>query len=160
MACKDEYDVAPLYTSDEFQRRIAQTLDGDYRLRFHLAPPLLSKKDADGHLIKREFGAWVLPAFKLLVKFKFLRGGALDIFGRSEERRTERRLIEEYFATIDELLVTIDGDNAALAAKIASVPEHIRGYGHVKARHHADAMKRQHDLLAAWRNPAAARTAA
>jgi indolepyruvate ferredoxin oxidoreductase len=151
MAYKDEYEVARLYTSGEFQRRIAQTFDGDYKLRFHLAPPLLSKKDADGHLIKREFGGWVLPAFKLLAKFRFLRGGALDIFGRTEERRMERRLIEDYFATIDELLGTLDRGRVALATEIAGIPEHIRGYGHVKDAQLANAKTREADLLALWR---------
>jgi len=160
MAYKDEYEVARLYTSGEFQRRIAQTFDGDYKLRFHLAPPLLSKKDADGHLIKREFGAWVLPAFKLLAKFRFLRGGAFDIFGRTEERRSERRLIEEYFATIEELLGRLDSSNAELATEIASVPEHIRGYGHVKDAYLANAKKSEAALLAQWRHPAAQSVAA
>jgi indolepyruvate ferredoxin oxidoreductase len=102
-------------------------------------------------LIKREFGAWVLPAFKVLAKFRFLRGGALDIFGRTAERRTERRLIEEYFATIDELLGTLDHGNVVLASEIAGIPEHIRGYGHVKDAHLANAKIREADLLASWR---------
>jgi indolepyruvate ferredoxin oxidoreductase len=160
MAYKDEYEVARLFTSGEFQRRIAQAFDGDYTLRFHLAPPLLSKKDADDHLIKREFGAWVLPAFRLLARFRFLRGGALDIFGRTDERRSERRLIEEYFASVDELLATIDADNAALAVEIASIPEHIRGYGHVKHAQLIQAKQREAELLARWRHPARVPTAA
>src|SRR5690606_28172364 len=92
-AYKDEYEVARLYSSAEFSRRISETFDGNFRLRFHMAPPLLAKKDADGHLIKREFGPWMLPAFRLLARLRFLRGGAFDIFGRSEERRGERQLI-------------------------------------------------------------------
>jgi indolepyruvate ferredoxin oxidoreductase len=89
-----------------------------------------------------------------------LRGTALDVFGYTAERRMERRLIVDYRKTIDELLAGLDSSNHALAAEIAAVPEHIRGYGHVKERHHADAMKRQHDLLSAWRNPTAERVAA
>ena len=101
MAYKDEYEVARLYTSGDFQRKLEQQYEGDYKLKFHLAPPLLAKKDAQGRLIKQEFGAWVLTAFKLMAKLKFLRGGALDIFGYTAERRMERQLIGDYEQTVD-----------------------------------------------------------
>jgi indolepyruvate ferredoxin oxidoreductase len=153
MAYKDEYEVARLYASGEFEKRIRETFDGDYRLHFNLAPPLFAKKDADGHLRKAEYGSWVFSAFKLLAKLKGLRGTALDVFGYTAERKGERKLIEDYFATIDTLLATLDHDNHALAVEIASIPEQIRGYGHVKERHLAAAMTRQNDLMTAWRAP-------
>jgi indolepyruvate ferredoxin oxidoreductase len=160
MAYKDEYEVARLYTSGEFERRIRDTFDGDYKLHFNLAPPLLAKKNADGTLRKAEYGPWVFSAFRLLAKLRFLRGGAFDVFGRTAERRTERALIAEYEATVGELAAGLRPDNHALAVEIASVPEHIRGYGHVKERHMATAAKQRLDLLAAWRNPAQVRSAA
>jgi len=153
MAYKDEYEVARLYTSGEFEKRIRETFDGDYKLHFNLAPPLFAKKDAEGHLRKAEYGKWVFGAFKLLAKLKGLRGTALDVFGYTAERKGERQLIEEYFKTIDTLLATLDHDNHALAVEIASIPEAIRGYGHVKERHLAAAMTRQNDLMQAWRSP-------
>jgi indolepyruvate ferredoxin oxidoreductase len=160
MAYKDEYEVARLYASGEFGKRIRETFDGDYKLHFNLAPPLFAKKDADGHLRKAEYGTWVFGAFKLLAKLKGLRGTALDVFGYTAERKGERRLIADYFATIDTLLATLDHDNHALAVEIASVPEHIRGYGHVKERHLAAAMTRQNDLMTAWQQPNVRSTAA
>jgi indolepyruvate ferredoxin oxidoreductase len=160
MAYKDEYEVARLYTSGDFEKKIRDTFEGDYKIHFHLAPPLLAKKDADGHLRKAEYGPWVFKAFRVLAKLKGLRGGALDVFGYTAERKMERQLIADYFVQIDELLAGLDNENHALAVDIASIPEHIRGYGHVKERFHADAMKRQDDLLSAWRNPGAGRNAA
>lgn len=153
MAYKDEYEVARLYTSGEFQRRLEQQFDGDYKLKFHLAPPLLAKKDAQGRLIKQEFGPWVFTAFKWLAKLRFLRGGAFDIFGKTEERRMERQLIEDYFRTIDGLLGKLDRSNVDLAAEIAGIPEHIRGYGHVKEDHLHKAKEREAELLKEWSNP-------
>ncbi|HPG94033.1 MAG TPA: indolepyruvate ferredoxin oxidoreductase family protein, partial [Dokdonella sp.] len=160
MAYKDEYEVARLYTSGDFERKIRETFEGDYKIHFHLAPPLLAKKDAEGRLRKAEYGPWVFKAFRLLSKLKGLRGGVLDIFGYTAERRMERQLIVDYSTQIDELLAGLDNENHALAVDIASIPEHIRGYGHVKERFHADAMKRQDDLLNAWRNPSLGRNAA
>ncbi|RBE84884.1 indolepyruvate ferredoxin oxidoreductase family protein, partial [Xanthomonas oryzae pv. oryzae] len=155
MAYKDEYEVARLYTRGDFQRRLQQQFEGDYTLRFHLAPPLLAKKDAHGNLIKREYGPWMFTAFKLLARLKFLRGGRLDVFGYSAERRGERQLIADYRATVDMLLERLDADNVGLAAQIASIPEHIRGYGHVKHAHLQEAKAREAALLAQWRNPKA-----
>ena len=153
MAYKDEYEVARLYTSGDFQKKLQQKFDGDYKLHFHLAPPLLAKKDAEGRLIKREFGPWVFTAFKLLAKLRGLRGGALDIFGYTEERKMERQLIADYETTIGGLLDGLDGGNVGLAAEIAGIPEHIRGYGHVKDAHLHKAKAREAELLAEWKNP-------
>ena len=153
MAYKDEYEVARLYTNGEFARRIAQQFDGPVRLRFHLAPPLLAKKDARGRLLKQEYGPGMLRWFRLLAKLRRLRGGPLDVFGRTAERRMERRLIADYEATVGGLLPTLDAGNVALAAEIASVPEHIRGFGHVKEAHVEKAKAREAELLRQWRNP-------
>lgn len=153
MAYKDEYEVARLYTSGEFKRRIEQQFDGDYKVHFHLAPPLLAKKDAEGRLQKREYGPWVFTAFKLLAKLRGLRGSALDIFGYTEERKSERQLIADYEKTIGGLLDTLDAGNVGLAAEIAGIPEQIRGYGHVKEAHLHKAKAREAELLKEWRNP-------
>ncbi len=160
MAYKDEYEVARLYTSGEFEKQIRNTFDGDYKIHFNLAPPTFAKKDADGHLIKREFGPWMFRAFKLLAKFKGLRGGAFDFFGKTAERRMERQLVADYFAIADELLAKLDRDNLKLAVDIASIPEHIRGYGHIKEANFAKAAAKREELLAAWRSPAKERAAA
>lgn len=155
LAYKDEYEVARLYTSGEFQRRLQQQFEGDYQVRFHLAPPLFAKRDDNGQLVKKEYGPWMFKAFGLLAKLKFLRGGPLDIFGRTEERRGERQLIADYEATIELLLKDLSAERVALAVEIASIPEHIRGFGHVKERHLHAAKAREAALLAQWRNPKA-----
>ena len=160
MAYKDEYEVARLYTSGEFRKRIEQQFGGDYRIHFNLAPPLLARRDAEGRLVKKEYGPWVFTVFKLLAKMKGLRGTAFDLFGRTAERRMERQLIADYAQVVEELLAGLEAGNADLAAEIASVPEHIRGYGHVKEAHLAKAKAREAELLARWRNPQATRNAA
>ena len=151
MAYKDEYEVARLYTSGDFEKRIARQFDGDYKLHFNLAPPMFSRRDADGHLVKQEYGPWIFTAFKVMKKLKFLRGGAFDLFGKTEERRMERQLISDYAKTVEELLGKLDAGNVALAAEIAAIPEHIRGFGHVKEAHFAKAKAREAELLARWR---------
>ena len=153
MAYKDEYEVARLYTSGEFLRRVAQQFDGDYTLRFHLAPPLLASRNDRGELVKREYGPWMLRAFGLLAKLKFLRGGRFDPFGRTQERRMERALIDDYERTVGGLLEKLDGGNVGLAAEIAGIPEQIRGYGHVKEAHLHAARAREAELLKEWDNP-------
>ena len=161
MAYKDEYEVARLYTSGEFMEKLNRQFDGNVKLTFNLAPPLFSQRDPDtGHLIKREYGAWMLHAFRLLAKLKGLRGTAFDIFGRTEERRTERQLIVDYMATVERLLSELTPDNHALAVEIARIPEKIRGYGHVKERHLKAAKAEEAQLLEAWRDPQRPATAA
>jgi len=152
MAYKDEYEVARLHSDPAFMQRIEGMFEGAYKLKFHLAPPIFNKPDpVTGEAKKSEFGPWMRIAFRILAKLKILRGTALDIFGRTEERRTERRLIGEYEATVAELLERLDRENHALAVEIASVPEQIRGYGHVKRRHLDDAKKKEAALLATFR---------
>ncbi|MEP6484721.1 MAG: indolepyruvate ferredoxin oxidoreductase family protein, partial [Rudaea sp.] len=160
MAYKDEYEVARLYTSGDFEKRVRDTFDGDYKIHFHLAPPMFSRRDSEGHLRKSEYGSWIFGAFKLLTKFKGLRGTAFDLFGYTAERKQERELIREYFATVDELIAKLNRNNQALAVEIASIPELIRGYGHVKEAHYAKARARWNVLMSAWHNPVVENVAA
>jgi indolepyruvate ferredoxin oxidoreductase len=154
MAYKDEYEVARLYTQGDFLRRVAERFEGPYKLQFHLAPPILGDRDPrTGHLKKRSFGPWMLSAFRLLARFKRLRGTRFDIFGRTPERRTERRLIGEYEALVEEILAHLAPENHGLAAEIAGLPLEIRGFGHVKEESIARTKAREAALLARWRNP-------
>ena len=151
MAYKDEYEVARLHTQAAFTAKIESMFEGDYKIVHHLAPPAIAKRDAHGQLVKQPFGPWIRTAFGLLARMKGLRGGALDFFGRTDERRMERALIEEYRACIDELLKSLNADNRALAAEIARIPEEIRGYGHVKERHLLAARPKWDALMQRWR---------
>ena len=154
MAYKDEYEVARLHTDGQFLSQLKNTFDGDYKLRFHLAPPLLAKRDAvTGELQKMEFGAWVLPVFGILAKLKGLRGTPLDIFGYTHERRMERQLIKDYRATIEGMLQGLTDRNYNVAVDIASIPEHIRGYGHVKEAHLKKAKEAEAALLLSFNKP-------
>jgi indolepyruvate ferredoxin oxidoreductase len=132
MAYKDEYEVARLYTDGEFESRIKAAFEGDYTVKFNLAPPLFAKRDAQGRLVKAQYGPWMWRAFKLLARLKFLRGCALDPFGKTEERRMERQLIADYEASISALLPLLTESTLKQALELASLPEHIRGFGHVK----------------------------
>jgi indolepyruvate ferredoxin oxidoreductase len=146
MAYKDEYEVARLYANGDFRKQLDATFEGDYAVSFNLAPPMFSKRDAKGHLVKSRYGAWMWKAFGVLAKLRFLRGTAFDVFGRTEERRTERRLIEEYKGSIDRALAKLDQDNLPLLLDLATLPEHIRGYGHVKEAHLAQVRVRWDEL--------------
>jgi indolepyruvate ferredoxin oxidoreductase len=132
MAYKDEYEVARLYTNGEFEKRLNETFEGAFTVKYNLAPPLFAKRDAQGHLIKSKFGPWMRAAFKVLAKLKFLRGGALDVFGRTAERRMERQLIEDYEKSIEAALGSLSAENLPRAIELASLPEQIRGFGHIK----------------------------
>jgi indolepyruvate ferredoxin oxidoreductase len=151
MAYKDEYEVARLHTDPAFVAKIAGMFEGDYKLVHHLAPPLTAKKNDKGELVKQPFGPWMRSAFGLLAKLKGLRGGPLDVFGRTAERRMERALIGEYRDSVAELLPALNASNLALAVEIARIPEEIRGYGHVKERHLAAARPKWAALMARWR---------
>jgi len=161
LAYKDEYEVARLYTAPQFRQQLEQTFSGSYSLRFNLAPPLLAKKDPiTGHLRKRSFGPWMLRAFGLLAKMKHLRGTALDVFGHTAERRMERDLIVDYENLLGEILEMLDHENHPVAVELASLPEQIRGFGHVKEAHLTATKERQYDLLEQLRNPSAISDAA
>jgi indolepyruvate ferredoxin oxidoreductase len=137
MAYKDEYEVARLYTEGTFGKQIAQTFEGDaLRFEFHLAPPLLARRDkTTGEPRKMSFGPWMLTLFGTLKHFKVLRGTPFDPFGYTAERKTERRLIADYEMTLNEVLKRLTPENHHLAVGLAAIPEKIRGFGHVKARH-------------------------
>ncbi len=154
MAYKDEYEVARLYTDGTFEKQIRNEVGGEnLRLEFHLAPPLLARRDpATGVPRKMHFGPWMMSAFKLLARMKFLRGTAFDIFGYSEERRTERKLVADYEALLDEVLGKLNADNHPVAVGLAAIPEKIRGFGHVKARHLAAAKADEVALLEQFRS--------
>jgi indolepyruvate ferredoxin oxidoreductase len=151
MAYKDEYEVARLQSDPAFLNQIAAQFEGDYKLNYHLAPPLTAKKNDKGELQKSKFGPSMLTGFRWLAKLKGLRGTAFDVFGRTEERKTERALIGEYKAAIDEVLASLNAGNLPLAAEIARIPEEIRGYGHVKDRHLAAARPKWAALMKEWR---------
>ncbi len=154
MAYKDEYEVARLYSDGSFRRQLHRQFEGDFTLEFHLAPPLLAERDAaTGHLKKRRYGGWMLNVFAVLAKFKFLRGTPLDPFGRSEERKTERRLVREYEAMMGEIITHLAPGNHALATELAALPDQIRGFGHVKAANLAVVRERREKLLATFRSP-------
>ena len=156
MAYKDEYEVARLHTDPSFQAKVAEQFEGNFELRLHLAPPLFAKKNDKGELIKQQYGPWMLKAMGVLAKLKGLRGTALDLFGRTEERRMERALIAQYREDIERILAGLNADNHALALEIARLPEQIRGFGHVKERHFKAAQSRREQLLAQWPHPVAA----
>jgi indolepyruvate ferredoxin oxidoreductase len=152
MAYKDEYEVARLFTDGSFAKQVDKAFDGKARLEFHLAPPLFSRIDpATGRPKKISFGPWMMNAFGLLAKLRFLRGTALDPFGYTAERRTERRLVEEYETILGELTAGLTPQNHALAVAIAALPEKIRGFGPVKERHLAAAKAEERELLSRWR---------
>ncbi|MFO1284859.1 MAG: indolepyruvate ferredoxin oxidoreductase family protein [Burkholderiales bacterium] len=154
-AIKDEYEVARLYTQTDFLERIAGEFEGDTRLVFHLAPPLTHRPQAPGATVaKSSYGPWMLKAMRVLARLKGLRGGFFDVFGRTDERRMERRLLAEYEAMIDEILVRLAPHNLATAVELATIPEQIRGFGHVKERHVRDAKARETVLLAKLRETA------
>jgi indolepyruvate ferredoxin oxidoreductase len=157
LAYKDEYEVARLYTDGRFERQLRDQFEGDFRISFNLAPPLLSSgKDALGRPKKRAFGAWMMPLFRLLAKLRVLRGTAFDIFGHSADRKLERDLIAGYekdVATVLSLLspVTID-----TAVEFLSLPDRIRGYGPVKEKAVKDAKARYAQLAADLSSPPSA----
>lgn len=153
MAYKDEYEVARLYSQSSFKDQIKEQFEEGYKVKFYLAPPLFAPRDKEtGALKKIKMGGWVMPVFSFLSRLKGLRGTTFDIFGYSAERRTERKLITDYKATILSLLETLDTDKYDMAVEIASIPEMIRGFGHVKEEHLAKALETQEKLLKAYTN--------
>ncbi len=148
LAYKDEYEVARLYTDRSFELALREQFAGNFHLELNLAPPLFSRRDpVTGVPAKRTFGPWMLTVFRLLAKARRLRGTAFDPFGYTEERRMERRLIAEYEKVIATALAGLSPGNHATAVELASVPEHIRGFGHVKARHRIEAKRLEAVLL-------------
>ncbi|MFN9279666.1 MAG: indolepyruvate ferredoxin oxidoreductase family protein [Betaproteobacteria bacterium] len=152
MAIKDEYEVARLHTDPAFEKKIDGMFEGDFKIVHHLAPPAIAKRNAKGELVKQPFGPWVRKVFPLLARMKGLRGSALDLFGKTEERRMERQLLADYEACIADLLKGLNADKLPLAAEIARIPEEIRGYGHVKERHVKAARAKWEGLMVKWRS--------
>ncbi|HEX4327898.1 MAG TPA: indolepyruvate ferredoxin oxidoreductase family protein [Burkholderiales bacterium] len=151
LAYKDEYEVARLYTDGNFLKKVASQFEGDYKLKFHLAPPVMNPPDpVTGKAKKSQFGPWMMPAFGVLKRFKFLRGSLLDPFGHTAERRAERALIAEYEQTIEGLLVDLNAKNLPLAAEIAALPATIRGFGHIKDAAMKKAAAKRAELLGQW----------
>ena len=133
MAYKDEYEVARLHADPAFREQIALQFEGDYKLGFHLAPPLLARKKPGSDVpAKMAFGGWMMKGFGGLARLKGLRGTPLDVFGYTQERRRERALRDRYLAFARELSASLELHNKAAALKLAQLPEQVRGYGHVK----------------------------
>jgi indolepyruvate ferredoxin oxidoreductase len=141
MAYKDEYEVARLHSDPTFRASLREQFEGDVQLHFHLAPPLLGDTDAQGQPRKRRFGPWMLPVFATLARFKGLRGTALDVFGRTEERRSERQWVSRYEAAVSRWAEGLNASNHDLAVRWAQIPQNIKGYGHVKAKAQALALE-------------------
>lgn len=154
MAYKDEYEVARLHTDRSFHDKVGAMFEGDFKLNYHLAPPMIAKKNDKGELQKQKFGPWMLTGFRLLARLKGLRGTALDPFGRTEERRMERALIAQYEASLEEILPLLNAANHAAAVEVARIPELIKGYGHVKARNVELAQQQWVGAMAVFRQPA------
>jgi indolepyruvate ferredoxin oxidoreductase len=150
LSYKDEYEVARLHL--ETAEKARAEFGGDFRMSFHLAPPVLSKTGHDGRPKKREFGPWMLRGFGVLARLKVLRGTPLDPFGRTAERRMERALIKQYEADIAEVLPTCDAATRDAVIALAELPLSIRGFGPVKQANAAKAEKRREELLAAIRS--------
>ncbi|MCL2657837.1 MAG: indolepyruvate ferredoxin oxidoreductase family protein [Betaproteobacteria bacterium] len=152
MAYKDEYEVARLYADPHFLEQVRATFEGDYRIKIHLAPQLWARPDpATGKIRKTAYGDWVLLVFRILAKFKRLRGTRFDPFGWLPERRTERALIAEYETDLVRLIAELSVDRLELAIQIAALPEKIRGFGHVKDRHRATVAQERNALWLRWR---------
>ncbi len=161
LAYKDEYEVARLYTDGRFEASVKDAFEGPLKFEFHLAPPLMSWWNRDkvtGHPRKMSFGAWMLPAFRLLAKGKRLRGGKLDLFGYSAERRHERQMISDYEAILAEIERRLAPETHAASRALAGLPEEIKGFGHVKAANFDKAKKKEAQLLAMLRDPKPAGT--
>ena len=149
LAYKDEYEVARLLK--ETRAKAEAEFDGDFKMKYHLAPPIMTKEGADGRPKKREFGPWVERFFPVLARFKWMRGTPVDIFGRSAERRMERALIAQYQSDMAEVLPRYDEKTREAVIALAELPLTIRGFGPVKAANAAKAEKRREELLAVIR---------
>lgn len=148
MAYKDEYEVARLYTNGTFETALEQQFEGGYTVQVHLAPPLISKPHpVTGEAKKRVFGPWVFKLFRVLAPMKILRGTPVDVFGYTQERKTERALIREYFAMLDDIMSSMKDNDYQRAVELARLPEQIRGFGHVKQANVEKARERQRIIM-------------
>ena len=151
MAYKDEYEVARLWTDGKFDSYLSKKFKGG-KIAYHLAPPLNSKKDENGHLKKKSFGPWMKTGFKIMKRFKWLRGTRFDPFGWTAERKLERKIRDQYFDTVERLLADLTAKNLDLAVAIAEVPDDIRGYGHIKEAAISLAAEKEAELWQHWPN--------
>jgi indolepyruvate ferredoxin oxidoreductase len=154
LAYKDEYEVARLYTDGRFERQLRDQFEGEFKFNFNLAPPILSRGvDALGRPKKRAFGSWMMSVFRVLAKFRFLRGTALDVFGYSDDRKLERELIAAYEKDVAKVLELLSQATHDTAVELLSLPDRIRGYGPVKDKAVKDAKARHEQLTADLANP-------
>jgi indolepyruvate ferredoxin oxidoreductase len=159
MAYKDEYEVARLYVDTGFFEKVGQRFEGDYTLRYHLAPPLLSRRDAHGHLVKRAYGPWIATAFKWLARARKLRGTPFDIFGYTVERRDERAAIPEFEQAMRQVVAGLSSRRQSIAIELARLPQGVRGFGHVRASARSAASQRFAELMATYARADAGREA-
>jgi indolepyruvate ferredoxin oxidoreductase len=151
MSYKDEYEVARLYSNNEFISKINNTFEGNFKINFHLAPPIFNKKDkVTGNVLKMHFGSWIMVLFKFIGIFKFLRGTYFDPFAYLDERKIERLLINDYKDRILEICSKLTKDNYTLAVEIASIPDQIRGFGYIKNRNIEIAKSCEDRLMSAF----------
>jgi indolepyruvate ferredoxin oxidoreductase len=147
MAYKDEYEVARLFNSQEFAAQLSSQFEGDFEVSYNLAPPLISRKDSNGKLIKRRFGSWLRHGFPLLAKLKILRGTRFDLFGKTAERKMEKSLVAEYRQAMEIATERLTKETESIVLKLAQWPEQIRGFGHVKHASVVTARTQLKDLL-------------
>jgi len=161
LAYKDEYEVARMLSASEFRAGLEAEFSGDFYLQYHLAPPVLAKKDpVSGLPVKRTYGPWMGQALRLIAKFKFLRGTPFDPFGRSDDRRLERKMIEQYESVVQEAVSGMNAANHGIVEQIVSYPESVRGFGHIKKKSYHEAMAHLDDLMKAFRASSLDRDAA
>jgi indolepyruvate ferredoxin oxidoreductase len=154
LAYKDEYEVARLHTRTGFLEGVREQFGPSAKVRFHLAPPVLNgKRDARGRPLKKSFGRWMIPVFRLLAGMRRLRGSAFDVFGMTRERRMERELIAEFEQTVSALQCKLDESNVEQAIEIVQMYMDIRGYGPVKEQAVAEVRKRVEAALEAYLPP-------
>jgi len=154
LAYKDEYEVARLFTNGSFEKQLRDQFDGDFKIKFNLAPPIMGGGlDAEGRPKKRAFGPWMMPVFRLLAKMRHLRGTAFDLFGQTAHRKLERSLIAGYEKDVAHILTVLSPLNLDTAIEILSLPERIRGYGPVKEKSIQEAMARYAQLAQDLVNP-------
>ncbi len=161
MSYKDEYEVARLHTDGTFRKTLNKQFEGDFKLTYHMAPPLISHRDPQtGELQKREFGPWLGHVLKFVAKMKWVRGTAFDVFGRTDERKMERQLIADYQAMIEEIAGNLNAENHSIAVSLAELPDEIRGFGHVKERNVRRAKTKEAALIDKFRNESVQASAA
>lgn len=148
LAYKDEYEVARQFTQSDFLKRLDEQFEGEYSVNFHMAPPLFAQKDKEtGQLKKRQYGQWMIKAMRVLARMRFLRGSVLDIFKHSEDRKLDRQWIRDYESLIEHVLTNLKTSNFESAIELAELPEHIRGFGHVREKYAMHAKNRKKQLL-------------